>query len=91
MEMPAVYLLFTTFIHEMDYVLMHHMSSFLLHLPPLLHPFILTDVPCKHLPPPFLQHVGERQCGHNGERLFQQEVDFGFCKAENTHTHTQNS
>lgn len=50
----------------------------LLHLPPALHPFILGDVPCKHLPPPFLQHVGERQCGHDGERLFQQEVDLRF-------------
>lgn len=50
----------------------------LLHLPPLLHPFVLGDVSCEHLPPPLLQHVGERQRGHNGERLFQQEVDLGF-------------
>ena len=56
----------------------------LLHLPPGLHPFILGDVPCEHLPPPLLQHVGERQSGHNGERLFKQEVDLNVCEAKNT-------
>lgn len=56
----------------------------LLHLPPALHPFILRDVACKHLPPPFLQHVGKWQCSHDGERLFQEEVDLCFCKATNT-------
>lgn len=60
---------------------MLHICLGLLHLPPALHPFILADVPCKHLPPPFLQHVGEWQRGHDGECLFQQEVDLGFCKA----------
>lgn len=58
----------------------------LLHLPPALHPFILADVPCKHLPPPLLQHVGEWQCGHNSERLFQQKVDLCVCKSINTDT-----
>lgn len=55
-------------------------SRCLLHLPPLLHPFVLGDVPGEHLPPPLLQHIGEGQRGHNGERLFQQEVDLGFWK-----------
>lgn len=61
-----------------------HTGFCLLHLPPALHPFILGDIFCKHLPPPFLQHVGERKCGHDGECLFQQEVDFCFCKVEST-------
>lgn len=56
----------------------------LLHLPPAFHPLILADVPGKHLPPPFLQHVGEGKCGHNGERLLQEEVNLRFCEGRNT-------
>lgn len=50
----------------------------LLHLPPALHPRVLGDAVCEHLPPPLLQHVGEGQRGHNGQCLLQQEVDLRF-------------
>ena len=63
---------------------MCHVRLCLLHLPPLLHPFILGDVPLKHLPPPLLKHVGEWQCGHDGECLFQEEVDLSLCKKTKT-------
>ncbi len=63
----------------------------LLHLPPPLHPLILGNAPIKHLPPPFLQHVSERQCGHDGECLFQQEVDLSFYEAKKAHNSLRRS
>lgn len=63
---------------------MLHVGLRLLHHPPAFHPFILSDVLRKHLPPPFLQHVGKRKRGHDGERLFHQEVDLCFCKDKQT-------
>lgn len=52
----------------------------LLHLPPAFHPLVFGDVACEHLPPPLLQHVRERQRGHDGQRLLQEEVDLRFCR-----------
>lgn len=41
-----------------------HFSN-LLHLPPLLRPFLLCNLTPKNHPPPLLQHVSKRHCSNN--------------------------